>query len=301
LKLRFLESEHFFVRHRTLLTCYSLETFVSVIPFPLPIQQAAWESVCLHANSTIEQEVGAFVNDSPENHRHEIQQRARRRGIFNCEADLPLVDQMAPGCCRSRFERYLAASKEQCLSSSSSLFVDLSQGGDATHTVIESGRMPALTKSSVIMSLSAVGSSGEKGHFMTARELDFSQGWPCYNTTVAQKYLSCLQHDPDDYYTKMSPHGQVFLRGNGQHLMTMGMWMNWSLSNLILLSDIQCFDPVLMCYHVEDDNPFATKPFQPHFCDDSDDELVSTQATTVKSEAPPKRQWTLRLEEPTVD
>ena len=229
--------------------------YVSVIPFPLNLQQEAWDRVFLRETSAaIQKDEHAFVQDSQEIDLEEIQIRARRRGIFNCELKLPLLDQMAPGCMRNRYQRYVEAGKEQC--SSSSLFVDLSQGGDPTHSVIELGHMPALTKSSQIMSLSAIGASGERGHFMTARELDFSQGWPAFDFGACLKYHQCLQHDPSDYYAQMSPAAQSFLRGNGQHLQSLGCWMNWSLSSLLLLQDVERFDPVLMCYHIDDANPF---------------------------------------------
>ena len=252
------------------MTCFDMTKFVSVIPFPLNHQQETWERAFLHQTSKhFEKDDRAFVNDSPEHDLDAIQSRARRRGIFNCESILSLIEQMVPGHMRSRYERYVAASKDKC--SGSSVFVDLSQGGDSGHSVIDVGQMPPLTKSSQIMSLSAVGASGEKGHFMTARELDFSQGWPCHNTVVARKYWPCLQHDPDEWYSTMSQHGQLLLRGNGQHLMTMGAWMNWTFSNLILITDVQRFDPVLMCYHIDDSNPFDTKTI----VDDDDDDHVA--------------------------
>ena len=152
--------------------------------------------------------------------------------------------------------------------------------------------MPPLTKSSQIMSLSAVGASCERGHFMTARELDFSQGWPCYNTELAQKYWPCLQHDPDEWYSMMSQNCQIFLRGNGQHLLTMGAWMNWTFSNLLLLTDIQRFDPGVMCYHVDDGNPFDDD--DDAAVDDGDDGAYVLPCWTVMSDATPRRVWKMQ-------
>ena len=239
------------VRHRALLTCYDDAKFVSVIPSGLKYQQEAWEDAFLADWSpTIQLDENAFVGDSLDHNLAEIQGRARKRGIFNCKSDLPLAEQMAPGLMRSRFQNYLAKVGD---GDGSSIFVDLSQGGDETHFVMQSGKMPPLTKSSQILSLSTHGASGERGHFLTARELDFSQGWPVY----APQYHQCLQHDPDTWYDSCSQNGQLFLRGNGQHLQAMGAWMCWTFSNLLLLSDVQQFDPVHMCYPVESPKPFT--------------------------------------------
>ena len=128
------------VRHRTFMTCFDMAKFVSVIPFPLNHQQETWERAFLHQTSKhFEKDDRAFVNDSPEHDLDAIQRRARRRGIFNCESNLSLIEQEVPGHMRSRYERYVAASKEKC--SGPSVFVDLSQGGDSGHSVIDVGQM----------------------------------------------------------------------------------------------------------------------------------------------------------------
>ena len=102
------------VRHRTLMTCFDMTKFVSVIPFPLNHQQETWERAFLHQTSKhFEKDDRAFVNDSPEHDLDAIQSRARRRGIFNCESTLSLTEQMVPGHMRSRYERYVAASNEK--------------------------------------------------------------------------------------------------------------------------------------------------------------------------------------------
>ena len=103
------------VRHRTLMTCFDMTKFVSVIPFPLNHQQETWERAFLHQTSKhFEKDDRAFVNDSPEHDLDAIQSRARRGGIFNCESNLSITEQMVPGHMRSRYERYVAASKENC-------------------------------------------------------------------------------------------------------------------------------------------------------------------------------------------
>ena len=117
---------------------------------------------------------------------------------------------------------------------------DISEAGDIDHLVCGPA-MPAVTKSSSICTMTAQTILSTKGHWYSARELCFSQGWPvlCKGPDV---YNSCMLMDADHYYSTVNVSAQSAMRGNGMHLFSIGNWLLHCWSPMIARKDVEQFD-----------------------------------------------------------
>ena len=233
-------------RSRSLIMFFAHSEFVCCLPVSRQKQQDAFDA-CFSAPQGISAD--ALAGMDLEGEASEIAISMQRRGVVGCTKPLevPLAEQLPPGCMRTRLRRYEGKFKQQqqhqpqaFLQQPQAFLGDLSQAGDDGHLAFGPLMRP-LSRSSVSASLSAA-----TPFIFSSQELEVSQGWP---TPVSRSHGGCYEDcclvNIDQYFSSCATM-QVSLRGNGMHLCSMGAWISFTLGHLLCRADVERMDPTCM-------------------------------------------------------